>query len=171
MSDKTVELNDRHYRWPSQPIVVVTIDGGDPAYMDYGFSNGLIPNIERFKKDGLTRGSLNYWAKLDNEETYYEIIERNLKRKIEDCISKGGSHDDIAEVVHGRWKDKFICVDLNKKKWARFAATPEKSLTTTVHLNSIMNRRVNPLRLSFTHPLARLKHRDKSKQNSPDQLV
>jgi len=53
MSDKTVELNDRHYRWPSQPIVVVTIDGGDPAYMDYGFSNGLIPNIERFKKEGL----------------------------------------------------------------------------------------------------------------------
>ena len=53
MNDHTIELNHRHYRWPSQPVVVVTIDGGDPAYMDYGFANGLIPNIERFKKEGI----------------------------------------------------------------------------------------------------------------------
>ncbi len=53
MGNHAIELNNRHYHWPKQPTVVVTIDGGDPAYMDYGFSNGLIPNIESFKKDGL----------------------------------------------------------------------------------------------------------------------
>ena len=34
MSPKSVELNGVGYRWPSRPVVVVCIDGGDPAYFD-----------------------------------------------------------------------------------------------------------------------------------------
>ena len=73
---------------------------------------------------GLTRGSLEFWAKLDNYEAYMEIREKSLKKKLEDSIFKGGHHDDIAEVVYGYYKDHFICIDLkdgwfyfNSSKW------------------------------------------------------
>ena len=73
---------------------------------------------------GITRGSLEFWAKLDNYEAYMEIREKSLKKKLEDSIFKGGHHDDIAEVVYGYYKDHFICIDLkdgwfyfNSSKW------------------------------------------------------
>ncbi len=53
MNKNAIELNGKEYSWPKQPIVVVTIDGGDPAYLDYGFSTGIIPNIEKFKNEGI----------------------------------------------------------------------------------------------------------------------
>jgi phosphonoacetate hydrolase len=33
-------------------VVVVCIDGGDPAYIQQGLSDGIIPNIARFMRDG-----------------------------------------------------------------------------------------------------------------------
>mgnify|MGYP003340295635 FL=1 len=47
-----VELNGIRYRWPSHPTVVVCIDGGDPAYIDQGLADGIIPNIARFMREG-----------------------------------------------------------------------------------------------------------------------
>lgn len=49
---KTIKLNDVSYRWPSKPVVVVCIDGGDPAYIDQGLRDGIIPNIARFMREG-----------------------------------------------------------------------------------------------------------------------
>ena len=49
---KTLELNGVNYRWPNQPVVVVCIDGGDPAYIEQGIQDGIIPNIERFMREG-----------------------------------------------------------------------------------------------------------------------
>tara|TARA_B100001094_G_scaffold332751_1_gene406269 strand:- start:1072 stop:3930 length:2859 start_codon:yes stop_codon:yes gene_type:complete len=81
---------------------------------------------DSFKTSGnpLTRGSLNYWARLDNEKEYNKILEQNLDQKIRNSIARGGSHDDIAEVVYGLFKDQYICGDLkdswyyfNKYKW------------------------------------------------------
>ena len=72
----------------------------------------------------LSRGSLNYWARLDNEKEYIKILEQNLDQKIRNSIARGGTHDDIAEVVYGLYKDQYICGDLkdnwyyfNKYKW------------------------------------------------------
>ena len=48
----TLEVHGTEYRWPDQPIVVVCIDGGDPAYIEHGVAAGIIPNIARYKKDG-----------------------------------------------------------------------------------------------------------------------
>ena len=60
--DKTsVNLNGVTYRWPSRPVAVVCIDGGDPEYMDSGVRDGIIPNIKNFMKDGfyaVARGSM-----------------------------------------------------------------------------------------------------------------
>ena len=52
--DRAVELNGVAYRWPSRPVVVVCIDGGDPAYLDEALKDGIAPNIARFAKRGFS---------------------------------------------------------------------------------------------------------------------
>ena len=47
-----VELNGVRYRWPKQPVVVVCIDGGDPAYFEQGVRDGVVPHVARFLKQG-----------------------------------------------------------------------------------------------------------------------
>ena len=47
-----IELNGVTYRWPTRPVVVVCIDGGDPAYFERGVRDGIVPNVARF----MTRG-------------------------------------------------------------------------------------------------------------------
>lgn len=49
---KTIRLNGVTYRWPAQPVAVVCIDGGDPAYILQGLEDGIIPNISRFMREG-----------------------------------------------------------------------------------------------------------------------
>ena len=56
-----VTVNGRAYRRPRKPLVVVCIDGGDPAYFDHGLEHGYIPNVERFMRDGfnaIARGTV-----------------------------------------------------------------------------------------------------------------
>src|SRR5438445_13570114 len=52
MTRAGIELNGVRYRWPSRPVVVVCIDGGDPAYFDRGVRDGVAPNVARFMKTG-----------------------------------------------------------------------------------------------------------------------
>src|SRR5712691_10643006 len=52
MTRAGIELNGVRYRWPSRPVVVVCIDGGDPAYFDRGVRDGVVPNVARFMKTG-----------------------------------------------------------------------------------------------------------------------
>jgi phosphonoacetate hydrolase len=49
-----LELNGVTYAWPQQPIVVVCIDGGDPAYIEQGIKDGILPNIEKFMREGFS---------------------------------------------------------------------------------------------------------------------
>jgi phosphonoacetate hydrolase len=49
-----VELNGVRYRWPERPVVVVCIDGGDPAYFERGVKDGIVPNVARFMKTGFS---------------------------------------------------------------------------------------------------------------------
>ena len=89
----------------------------------------------------LTRGSLNYWAKMDNSKKYYEIIEKNLKNKIEQSIFKKGSHDDIAEVVYGLYKEEFICADL-KDNWYFFDGSKWVDCPKGWRLHSILTKKI-----------------------------
>ena len=52
MTAKSLAVNGTAYRWPDRPIVVVCIDGGDPAYIEHGVAAGIIPNVERYMKEG-----------------------------------------------------------------------------------------------------------------------
>jgi phosphonoacetate hydrolase len=49
-----VKLNGTTYRWPAKPVVVVCVDGGDPAYFDAASRKGLIPNTARFMERGFS---------------------------------------------------------------------------------------------------------------------
>ena len=51
-SKPAVAVNGKNYHWPRKPVVVVCIDGGDPAYFEHGIEHGYIPNIARFMKRG-----------------------------------------------------------------------------------------------------------------------
>ncbi len=49
---QTVCLNQRAYAFPRRPVVVVCIDGCDPAYIKTGLAQDILPNIRRFFAHG-----------------------------------------------------------------------------------------------------------------------
>jgi phosphonoacetate hydrolase len=55
MRGESFTLNGIVYQWPARPVVVVCIDGGDPAYFEQGLRDACIPNLERFMRQGFYR--------------------------------------------------------------------------------------------------------------------
>jgi phosphonoacetate hydrolase len=52
MGGESFVLNGTTYHWPSRPVVVVCIDGGDPAYIEQGLRERTIPHLERCMRQG-----------------------------------------------------------------------------------------------------------------------
>ncbi len=52
MTPETLEVNARSYRWMSRPIVVVCVDGCEPAYLDAAIEAGVAPTIARMREKG-----------------------------------------------------------------------------------------------------------------------
>jgi phosphonoacetate hydrolase len=48
----TVEVNGRSYRTPERPTVVICFDGCDPAYVERGIRDGILPTIAKFRETG-----------------------------------------------------------------------------------------------------------------------
>jgi phosphonoacetate hydrolase len=44
--------NGVDYQLPDKPVVVICVDGGDVAYLESGFNEGLLPNLKRFADTG-----------------------------------------------------------------------------------------------------------------------
>ena len=44
---RAVTVNGRSYAWPTAPLVVVCIDGSEPAYMEHALSGGHMPFLAR----------------------------------------------------------------------------------------------------------------------------
>jgi phosphonoacetate hydrolase len=47
-----ISVNGRIYRKPRRPTVVICVDGFDPAYLQEGLKDGILPNLARFKTQG-----------------------------------------------------------------------------------------------------------------------
>jgi phosphonoacetate hydrolase len=47
-----VSVNGRRYQTPVRPTVVVCFDGCDPAYIERGLADGILPTIARFRDGG-----------------------------------------------------------------------------------------------------------------------
>ncbi|MDR2296752.1 MAG: phosphonoacetate hydrolase [Comamonas sp.] len=48
----TLEVNGRSYRWMTQPIVVVCVDGCEPAYLDAAVAAGVTPYLASMRSKG-----------------------------------------------------------------------------------------------------------------------
>jgi phosphonoacetate hydrolase len=48
----SVVVNGRSYRLPTQPTLVLTIDGGDPRYLDDALQRGLMPTLQHVLDTG-----------------------------------------------------------------------------------------------------------------------
>jgi phosphonoacetate hydrolase len=49
---EAIELHGRRYRQPARPVVVVCVDGFDPAYLDRGLEDGILPAMAGFAASG-----------------------------------------------------------------------------------------------------------------------
>jgi phosphonoacetate hydrolase len=47
-----ISVNGRRYRTPERPTVVVCFDGCDPAYIERGLADGILPTIARWRETG-----------------------------------------------------------------------------------------------------------------------
>jgi phosphonoacetate hydrolase len=47
-----ITVNGRAYHWPKSPVVVILIDGGDPAYVRDGLAQNVLPSFRRLMTEG-----------------------------------------------------------------------------------------------------------------------
>jgi len=55
MSETAITVNGRRYAWPKAPVVVVCIDGSEPAYMERAIEAGAMPWLARALPAGTER--------------------------------------------------------------------------------------------------------------------
>jgi len=70
------------------------------------------------KDDGLTMGTLHWWAKQDDPEGYNDIMRNELKKILEQAES--GTHYDIACVVHALYNNNYKCSSIKHGIWYEF---------------------------------------------------
>lgn len=51
-AEKRITVNGKKYDWPKSPVVVILIDGGDPAYVNAALAQGLLPNFKKIMTEG-----------------------------------------------------------------------------------------------------------------------
>ncbi len=51
-SKSPITVNDRTYAWPSRPVVVVCVDGSEPAYIEQAIAAGRMPFTAKITKEG-----------------------------------------------------------------------------------------------------------------------
>jgi phosphonoacetate hydrolase len=54
-----VLANERSYKRPSQPTVVICIDGSEPGYIERAVERGLCPNLDRIMRTGASTTALS----------------------------------------------------------------------------------------------------------------
>jgi phosphonoacetate hydrolase len=55
MARAAVEVNERSYSWPTNPVVGVCIDGSQPGYIEEAVRAGVAPFFERMLAEGMNR--------------------------------------------------------------------------------------------------------------------
>jgi phosphonoacetate hydrolase len=52
MNPQSIEVNARSYRWMKRPVVVVCVDGCEPAYLDAAVEAGVAPYLQKIMRTG-----------------------------------------------------------------------------------------------------------------------
>ena len=61
-----ITVNGKNYHWPKGPVVVVLIDGGDPAYVNAGLAQRLLPHFQEFMNEGFVSVALGAMPSFTN---------------------------------------------------------------------------------------------------------
>jgi phosphonoacetate hydrolase len=62
----TVSVNDREYKFPKAPTVVVCVDGSEPGYIERAIDAGVAPNFARLMQDGANLSALSAMPSFTN---------------------------------------------------------------------------------------------------------
>src|SRR5437879_5033438 len=87
----TVSVNDREYKFPKAPTVVVCIDGSEPGYIERAIDAGVAPNFARLMKDGANLTALSAMPSFTNPNNMSIITGR---RAVIEVVA--------GDAVHGR---------------------------------------------------------------------
>ncbi|QBR03019.1 phosphonoacetate hydrolase [Paraburkholderia pallida] len=55
LNDNVLAVNGREYRFPTAPVVVICLDGSEPAYIEEAVKAGRAPNLGRLLRTGTSR--------------------------------------------------------------------------------------------------------------------
>lgn len=119
---------DNHKEWINTGMCLKNIDERlCDVWIEFSktspkFVNGECEKLWRGftrRADGLTEGSLRFWAKMDSPNEYKEFMRSDLWDLIKQ--SRNETHTDIARVVHYLFKETYVCCFLNDKPyWYEF---------------------------------------------------
>jgi phosphonoacetate hydrolase len=62
----TVSVNEREYKFPKVPTVVVCLDGSEPGYIERAIDAGVAPNFARLMRDGANLSALSAMPSFTN---------------------------------------------------------------------------------------------------------
>jgi phosphonoacetate hydrolase len=65
-ADSTIILHGRTYNVPSQPTVIICVDGFDPEYLEQGIVDGIVPNLASIVKNGFHATALSCMPSFTN---------------------------------------------------------------------------------------------------------
>ncbi|WP_118179326.1 phosphonoacetate hydrolase [Paraburkholderia phosphatilytica] len=55
LHDSAVTVNEREYRFPNAPVVVICLDGSEPAYIEEAIKAGCAPHLAKLLRTGTSR--------------------------------------------------------------------------------------------------------------------
>jgi P4 family phage/plasmid primase-like protien len=95
-----------------------------------------------YREDGLTLGSLRYWAQCDNPEQYKELVDGINSSKIEYLILEilGGSHSNIADFFKHVYGDDNIRVLNQEPSKMKFAHWNDDKKLWTIEKKIVLSR-------------------------------
>ena len=73
---------------------------------------------DRMVKTDMSMGTLRHYASIDSPEKYKEFKKEQTDKHIQESL--GGSHNDIAKILHSEYGNEFICASISKKIWYQF---------------------------------------------------
>jgi len=65
-------------------------------------------------------GSLIHFAKIDNPDGYAKYRTKIIKGKLDDTVSLGATHCDMARMLHIRFRGEFVCASITGRSWYQF---------------------------------------------------
>jgi len=95
-----------------------------PKFNDKKITCEKIWQVAETYSKNYTIGSLKYFAKTDNLTEYYKILFKHYDELFGRAETM--THADIADVVFELYKDRFMCIDIEKNKWYEFQSNKHK---------------------------------------------